>query len=73
MHNELPANVNAVTDEVNRTAARARLAPRVDAAGSSQLVPEAAGVVAETARDGTRRHASGSCEQVHRRQVDDDS
>jgi predicted RNA-binding Zn ribbon-like protein len=44
VHNELPANVSAATDEVNRAAARARLAPRLDAAGYSQLVPEAAGV-----------------------------
>ncbi|MEQ4299854.1 ABATE domain-containing protein [Plantactinospora sp. B6F1] len=44
VHNRLPANVDAATDEVNRATARARLAPRIDAAGSSQLVPQTHGV-----------------------------
>ena len=43
-HNHLPANVDAATEEVNRATARARLVPRITAAGSSQLVPEAHGV-----------------------------
>jgi predicted RNA-binding Zn ribbon-like protein len=50
VHNGLPANVDAATDELNRAAARARLAPRLDAAGSSQLVPETAGVDAALGR-----------------------
>jgi predicted RNA-binding Zn ribbon-like protein len=49
-HNGLPANVDAATDGVNRAAARARLAPRLDAAGSSLLVPQAAGVDAALGR-----------------------
>jgi predicted RNA-binding Zn ribbon-like protein len=44
VHNDLPANVGAAIQEVNRATARARLAPRIDAAGSSRLVPEADGV-----------------------------
>lgn len=57
-HNDLPANVNAATDEVNRAAARARLAPRLDAAGSSQLVPQAAGVDAALGRIVAAVHAA---------------
>jgi predicted RNA-binding Zn ribbon-like protein len=49
-HNDLPADVGAATDELNRVAARARLAPRLDPAGSSQLVPRAGGVDAALGR-----------------------
>lgn len=48
-HNDLPADVEAATEEANRAAARARLAPRLDAAGASHLEPEAAGVDAALA------------------------
>ncbi len=44
VHNALPADLDAATEEVNRATARARLTPRLDPAGSSQLVPEARGV-----------------------------
>ena len=43
-HNQLPADVEAATETVNRAAARARLAPRIDAVGSSRLVPEVPGL-----------------------------
>jgi predicted RNA-binding Zn ribbon-like protein len=43
-HNRLPADVDAATRQINRAAARARLTPRIDAAGSARLVPKAHGV-----------------------------
>jgi predicted RNA-binding Zn ribbon-like protein len=74
VHNELPANVGAATEEVNRAAARARLAPRLDATGSSQLVPEAGGVdgalgkiiaaVHDAVNDGTWMRLK-ACERGH--------
>jgi predicted RNA-binding Zn ribbon-like protein len=49
-HNDLPADAEAAAEEVNRAAARARLAPRLVAAGASQLVPEGSGVDAALGR-----------------------
>jgi predicted RNA-binding Zn ribbon-like protein len=44
VHNKLPANVDAAIKEVNLATTRARLTPRIDATGSSLLVPETRGV-----------------------------
>lgn len=73
-HNALPADVDAATEDVNEAAARARLAPRIDAAGTSRLVPEATGVdaalgrivaaVHEAVQDGTWVRLK-ACERGH--------
>jgi predicted RNA-binding Zn ribbon-like protein len=74
VHNELPANVDAATEAVNQAAARARLDPRLDPTGSSQLVPAAGGVdgalgkiiaaVHEAVHDGTWARLK-ACERGH--------
>jgi len=43
-HNDLPADIDAATETVNRIAARARLTPHIDAADSSQLAPGVSGI-----------------------------
>lgn len=73
-HNKLPADVAAATKTVNRAAAKARLAPRLDEAGASQLVPAASGVdgalgkivaaVHEAVNDGTWVRLK-ACERGH--------
>ena len=73
-HNDLPADADAATEELNRAAARARLAPRLDATGASRLVPEAGGVdaalgkivaaVHEAVNDGTWLRLK-ACERGH--------
>jgi predicted RNA-binding Zn ribbon-like protein len=73
-HNDLPADVPKATQEVNRAAARARLAPRLSTAGKPDLVPHAKGVdgalgqlvaaVHEAANDGTWPRLK-ACERGH--------